>query len=303
MLPIAAFILALSTRTAAPPPRPPSSVVTKQVTGLTIQVDTAWAHPGGVLVATVRSRRGLGPASFALEGRRARLYPGRGGLRTLVPVPVTMHAGPATLGLEIRGRRGRRRIPVEVEIAPAAFTPRVQAIPESKRPLLERPERVRDSRVLLEALRTETPQAYARGPLVPPVPGEPYVTFGGLETYEGASFVPLLMDGIYGDHHRGVDYAVAVGTPVRAPGAGIVTLAQSLALTGQTLVVDHGHGVHSTFFHLSRLDVTVGQVVEAGALLGGSGDSGLTTTPHLHWGVYVHGVAVDPRALLALDLG
>jgi hypothetical protein len=255
-----------------------------------------------VLVATVAAKRGIGPASFALEGRRAPIYPGPGGLRTLVAIPVTMAPGPATLGLEIRGRRGKRRIAVEVEIGPQSFTPRILTIPEDRRPLLERPERVRDSRLVLEMVRTETPHAYAHGPLTPPVPGEPQISFGGLDTYEGAAFVPLLMDGSYGDQHRGVDYDVPVGTPVRAPGAGVVVLAQDLSLTGQTLIIDHGHGVHSVFFHLSRLDAVVGQAVETGAVIGASGDTGLAAMPHLHWGVYVHGVAVDPRALLALDL-
>jgi hypothetical protein len=280
----------------------PATEIVKQVPGLTIRVDTAWAHPGGVLVATVAARRGIGPASFALEGHRAPLYPGPGGLRTLVAVPVTMPAGPATLGLEIRGLRGKRRIAVEVEIDPQSFTPRVLTIPDERRPLLERAERVRDSRLVLEMVRTETPHAYAHGRLTPPVAGEPQVSFGGLDTYEGASFVPLLMDGIYGDHHRGVDYDVPEGTPVRAPGAGVVVLAQNLALTGETLIIDHGHGVHSVFFHLSRIDAAVGQAVDAGSVVAASGDTGLTSLPHLHWGVYLHGVAVDPRALLAVDL-
>src|SRR5437879_7064194 len=103
------LLLVAATTLVAAAPRP-ASEVQKQVPGLLIRVDTAWAHPGGVLVATVAARRGIGPASFALEGRRAPLYPGPGGLRTLVAVPVTMPAGEATLGLEIRGRRGKRRI-------------------------------------------------------------------------------------------------------------------------------------------------------------------------------------------------
>jgi Peptidase family M23 len=294
-------LVLISAAFLAAAPRPVSEV-SKQVPGLTIRVDTAWAHPGGVLVATVAARRAIGPASFVLEGRRAPLYPGPGGLRTLVAVPVTMPAGSATLGLEIRGRRGKRRIAVDVEIQPQSFTPRVLAIPDGKRALLSQPDRVRDSRLVLEAVRAETPLAHAHGRLMPPVAGEPQISFGGLDTYEGATFVPLLMDGIYGDHHRGVDYDVPAGTPVRAPGAGVVALAQGLTLTGQTLVIDHGHGIHSVFFHMSRIDAVVGQAVDAGAVVGASGDTGLAATPHLHWGTYVHGVAVDPRALLALDL-
>lgn len=295
--------LALISTALAAAPAPPADVATKQVSGLSIRADTAWAHPGGVIVATVRARRAMGPATFVLEGHRAPIYPGPGGLRALVAVPVDMHPGPATLGLEIRGRKGKRRIAVGVDIADATFNPRVLTIPDEKRALLERPERVRDSRLVLEMVRTETPHAYAHGPLVPPVGGEPQAGFGGLDTYDGAAFVPMLMDGIYGDQHRGLDYDLPIGTPVRAPGAAMVVLAQELALTGQTVILDHGRGVHSAFFHLSHIDAVVGQEIAAGASIGASGVSGLAVVPHLHWGTYLHGVAVDPHALLALDLG
>jgi hypothetical protein len=290
------------THTAAPTPTPLLEI-TKKVPGLVITLDMTAAHPGGVLIARVRATRALGPATFALEGRKNPVYYGPGGLRALVAVPLTMPPGPAILGLEILGRRGRRRVPIEVVIAPRAFTTRTHAIPMDRRALLERPERVRDSRLVLSAVRTESKSALAKGQLRPPVPVDPDVPFGGTETYEGAVFVPLLMDGIYGDHHRGIDYPVGIGTPVRAPGAGAVLLARPLALTGNTLAIDHGRGVVSVFFHLSRLDVAVGQKVDLGQIVGASGDSGLVNTPHLHWGVYLHGLAVDPRTLLAIDLG
>jgi murein DD-endopeptidase MepM/ murein hydrolase activator NlpD len=88
---------------------------------------------------------------------------------------------------------------------------------------------------------------------------------------------------------------VPVGTPVLAPAEGTVLLAERLALTGYTLALDHGHGVVSAFFHLNRIDATSGQRVARGTPLGLAGDTGIAWTPHLHWGVYVHGVAVDPR--------
>jgi hypothetical protein len=292
----------LSTAVAVPTAVSPPPV-TKEVKGLSISVDTAAAHPGGLVVATVRARKAIGPASFALEGRRAPVYPTRGGLRALIPVPLTMPPGPAVLGLEIRGRRGRRRIPIDIEIAPRTYPPpEVLAIPEAKRELLERPERVRDSRLLLSAVRTESLLPLMQGPLRPPLVGAPHRPFGGLLTYEGASFVPMLTDGLYGDHHRGVDYILPVGTLARAPGSGIVLLAQPLTFAGDTLVIDHGRGVVSAFFHLSRIDVAVGQPVEQGAVVAAGGDTGVAVGSHLHWGVYVHGVAVDPQVMEAIDL-
>jgi murein DD-endopeptidase MepM/ murein hydrolase activator NlpD len=277
--------------------------VTKDVKGLGIRVDMTYAEPGGVLVAFLRSAKAIGPASFALEGRRAPVYSGPGGLRALVPVPLTMVPGPAPLGLEIRSRRGRRRIALEVTIGPRSFVPRTHTIPEGKKALLAHPERTRDSRLVLGALREGTPVAHHRGRLLPPVAAAPESFFGALETYEGATFVPLLMDGVYGDHHRGLDYPVAIGTPVLAPAAGVVTLAQPLAFGGHTIILDHGRGVVSVFFHLSKLGVAVGERVEGRAVIGASGDSGLATLPHLHWAVYVHGVAVDPQIIQNIELG
>ena len=82
-----------------------------------------------------------------------------------------------------------------------------------------------------------------------------------------------------------------------APAAGTVLFAGPLALSGQTLVLDHGQGVISALFHLYRIDVRTGDRVESRATVGLSGETGLATSPQLQWRVYIHGVAVDPRAL------
>jgi len=71
----------------------------------------------------------------------------------------------------------------------------------------------------------------------------------------------------------------------------------NMTLTGKTLVLDHGQGVVSALFYLYRIDVREGDRVESRATVGLSGDTGLAATPQVQWRVYVHGVAVDPRAL------
>jgi murein DD-endopeptidase MepM/ murein hydrolase activator NlpD len=96
------------------------------------------------------------------------------------------------------------------------------------------------------------------------------------------------------DYHTGVDFAVPVGTPVRAPAPGKVVLAADRMLTGTTLVLEHAPGVYSVYFHLSRALVTVGRSVQAGDRLALSGASGLVTGPHLHWEIRAGGVPVDP---------
>ena len=99
------------------------------------------------------------------------------------------------------------------------------------------------------------------------------------------------------DYHTGIDFAVPVGTPVRAPAPGKVVLAADRMLTGTTLVLEHAPGVYSVYFHLSRALVTVGRTVLAGDRIALSGATGLVTGPHLHWEVRSGAFPVDPLDL------
>jgi murein DD-endopeptidase MepM/ murein hydrolase activator NlpD len=84
---------------------------------------------------------------------------------------------------------------------------------------------------------------------------------------------------------------------VQAPAAGRVALEGSQIVTGNTVVLDHGQGVFSVLFHLGRIDVREGDLVEGRAPIGLAGETGVAAAPHVHWAVYVHGVAVDPRVM------
>jgi murein DD-endopeptidase MepM/ murein hydrolase activator NlpD len=121
--------------------------------------------------------------------------------------------------------------------------------------------------------------------------------------------VPGPISGIYGSQrilngeprspHRGVDVAAPPGTPVGAMASGVVSLAQmDMYFTGNTVMVDHGHGLHSIYAHLSAIDVEVGQTVRAGTPVGAVGATGRVTGPHLHWGVYWYERAIDPQPLV-----
>jgi len=100
------------------------------------------------------------------------------------------------------------------------------------------------------------------------------------------------------DYHRGIDFAVPVGTPVAAAAPGVVALTGSRMLTGISIVLEHAPGVYSVYFHLSRSLVKKGQTVAAGTLIGLSGATGLATGPHLHWEIRIDGVSVDPADLV-----
>lgn len=100
-------------------------------------------------------------------------------------------------------------------------------------------------------------------------------------------------------YHSGVDLAAPLGTPVRCPANGIVRLVDlDMFLMGKTLMIDHGLGITSIFIHLDSISVKTGDLLRQGDIIARVGKTGRATGPHLHWGVSVGPVAVDPIRLL-----
>jgi murein DD-endopeptidase MepM/ murein hydrolase activator NlpD len=274
-------------------------LLVQHLSGLTVTVDTSQARPGGLLVVRLRAARPLGAVAATLDGWRAPFFTTPEGPRALLGIPATLTAGPAQLGIELRGRRGRRRIAVGIEVAQQRFANRATSLPAARIALLRAPGAVRDSRRLLAALRSASETAYWNGALRAPVDATPRSAFGAAERSESGLPVNQLIDGLYGEYHRGLDYDVPVGTVVQAPAAGVVVLASALAAAGQTVVIDHGHGLVSVICHLSRVDVAEGQKIEGRTPIGLSGDSGAVAAPQVHWGTYLSGIAVDPGVIMA----
>lgn len=122
-----------------------------------------------------------------------------------------------------------------------------------------------------------------------------------------------LISGVYGSQryyngkpgrpHFGLDIAAPKGTPVTAPASGVVVLAENdLFFSGGTVVVDHGHGINSSFLHMSKLDVKVGQVLKQGDKIGEVGATGRATGAHLDWRMNWFDQRVDPRLLMSTSV-
>ncbi len=274
--------------------------VVQRVPGITVTVETGDAHPGGLLVVRLRPVRPLGVTSVLLDGRRSQCFPQGGLWRGLVGIPLTATPGPARLGLEIRGRRGKRVITVGLTIAPHPYGRRPLSLAPDQIAAVSSIAALRDSRRVLAAIRTASETAYWQGPFVAPLTTPPRASFGLDEAGPEDWRTNERVDGIFGEQHRGLDYPTPPGVAVRAPAAGVVLLAGSLTIPGLTVVIDHGHGLLSLLGHLGRLDVVAGQLVQGGTPLGLTGATGLATEPHLHWAVYAGGVAIDPTILLHL---
>lgn len=136
-----------------------------------------------------------------------------------------------------------------------------------------------------------TPQWLWHEPFTQPI-GAAYATtspFGTRRSYNG---------GPYSSYHSGQDFGAPEGVPILAPGAGRVALAEPLDVRGNAILLDHGGGIYTGYWHLSELTVAEGDIVNQGDVLGLVGTTGLSTGAHLHWELRIYGIAVDPMQFL-----
>jgi murein DD-endopeptidase MepM/ murein hydrolase activator NlpD len=117
--------------------------------------------------------------------------------------------------------------------------------------------------------------------------------YGARRSYNGGPF---------STYHEGLDFSAYGGTPVYAPAAGTVVVAERLYVRGGAVIIDHGLGIYSGFYHLSEVVAEVGQKVETGQLLGNVGTTGFSSGNHLHWDLLVDGIWVSPAAWLEQDM-
>jgi len=161
----------------------------------------------------------------------------------------------------------------------------------------ERPDSALAARIEREAQRAlavgrashDTPRLWRRAFLRP---RESRVTsrFGSGRTFNGQVQA----------QHTGIDYAGAVGAPVRAANRGVVALVDTFHLAGRAIYIDHGAGVVTGYFHLSAALVAVGDTVSRGQRIGRVGATGRVTGPHLHWMARYGAVTVNPAGLLSV---
>lgn len=151
------------------------------------------------------------------------------------------------------------------------------------------PELIRVEQEKLDNLWSQvSPQTYWQGAFWYPVGLDSLrVTsnFGTRRNYNGSSELTF---------HAGTDFGGDIGKPIYAPAAGKVVLAEKLAVRGNAVLLDHGLGLFSGYWHQNQLIVSVGQEVRQGQLIGFIGDTGLATGSHLHWEMRLNGIAVEP---------
>src|SRR5262249_13796099 len=184
------------------------------------------------------------------------------------------------LGGHVIGRSGA--IPVQRLTLPSVM---VELDPETER----RAER--EAATLRALYATVTPERLWRGAFARPL----------AESGDGSGFGSRrIINGQPRMPHSGVDFGADRGTPVLAANRGRVALTGEFFFAGRLVVLDHGLGLYTLYFHLDHVDVDQGALVEQGERLGTVGATGRATGPHLHWGAQLASARIDPVRLLSL---
>jgi murein DD-endopeptidase MepM/ murein hydrolase activator NlpD len=300
----------------APPPGAPAPVLAVEENGLAAGDTTALALPptaeapfaigvwpaapfqGAVVVVDVAAP-GIHDARGKFAGQALRFYRlDRGTLRGIAPVLNDAPAGPAALALEVELGAGaaRRQVSREIPLGVAAVgferdelhvDPRfTQLSREAKRQIAA------DRRRLAALWKRGSPERpLFRENFLKPREDRTTAPYGTRRTFNGK----------VRSVHAGWDIGGEIGAPVRCANDGVVRLARDLYYSGGTLIVDHGAGIYSVYFHLSGFLVKEGQRVKRGEPCARVGQSGRVTGPHLHFGAKVGGNYVHPEALLRFD--
>ncbi len=181
-----------------------------------------------------------------------------------------------------------------LKVQPGAYTSEAILVGPDRMPLLD-PTLGQAETAMLTALWSQVgPERLWLGRWSLPVGAIVTSPFGGIRDYNSGQLLA---------RHTGMDLRGRIGDPVYAPAAGRVAMAEPLSVRGNVVWLDHGWGVYSGYFHLSRIDVIVGQGVEPGTYLGAIGNTGRSTAPHLHWEVRINGRASNPVQWLWRDVG
>jgi murein DD-endopeptidase MepM/ murein hydrolase activator NlpD len=210
----------------------------------------------------------------------------------LVAIPISTAPQKAAIELQWTDSRGRHRARVAVHIVAGNY--KKEALRVAPRHVAPSPQNLkRIKKEKKEIRRIYASSSNTRlwyGSFNRPLAGDITSTFG----------TQRLFNGRLQSYHRGTDFRAGTGTPVYASNFGIVRLAKNLFYSGNIVIVDHGKGIFTNYAHLSKIQVSEGRHVTRGEQIGLSGATGRVSGPHLHWGVKINGVYVDPLQFLSI---
>ena len=258
-----------------------------------VRLSASQPAQGELLIVEASPPAGAGNVIMVWKGREIPIKE-EGGGRFLGLVGVALLEPPGTAVLSVRGSQEGAffQVDARIEVRKRTFPVQELALPESMTQFDDATlERInREAKVLQDRFsRVFSPPAWSF-PFLPPV-----------EEYRPKGFgVRRLINGEPRSPHAGVDVDLPAGTPVVAISDGVVAFAGEQFFGGNSVVLDHGGGLFSIYYHLKDIAVSEGRKVARGQRIGAVGASGRATGPHLHFGVRAAGGRIDPSLLFSL---
>ena len=246
-----------------------------------VNAGSAW--PGGIAFLDLGPADG-DPPVVNFDGKRVLVMNHEGQWRAAVGVPLSAATGRASITFE-------SGITLAFDVVEHAYAEEHLQVARSYVALSEEDlaRYHRERKVIDAALNNWRDVPLAGVALESPVDGPRSSSFGKRRFFNNEPRNP----------HTGMDIAVPVGTPIRAPRAGVITETGDFYFNGNSVFIDHGQGFVTMYCHLSEIGVEKGQDVAAGDVIGLVGKTGRVTGAHLHFGTYLNGNAVDPALLIA----
>ncbi len=263
--------------------------------GVTVELVCRAFEPGEVIVVAIKDDPSVKDAWIRFLERR---YPmGKdetsSGLLAFVGLDLGLKQGSYEMEIFIDKALGEREyIKKQISILAKEFPLKKLWVDEKfVTPPPEFNERIRREGEILKVIYgITTEQWLGKGLFILPSSGEAMPNFGERRIFNNKPR----------SSHKGIDIKVPYGTPVKASNSGRVVLASDLYCAGKTVIIDHGMSVFTMYCHFSKIRVTRGKLVKKGEIIGEIGATGRVTGPHLHWGVKVSGISVDPFSILSL---
>lgn len=273
-----------------PAPLPANPAVQVSLTPETIR-------QGDVLLITVKTGPGIHRISGTLFDKTIRFYrkPGRDAYTALAGIDLDADPKRYNLSLSLEDKSGGIiKKDFEIQVASAEFRTQQLTLPKEKVDLDEETlKRVNLEKEEIDKIwDISTADHLWEGNFIKPVEGVIDDNFGFRRVINGEPRSP----------HTGIDIDAPEGAPVYAANQGRVVFTGDQFFSGKGLVIDHGLGLLTMYFHLSEILVTAGEDVKKGQIIARVGKTGRATGPHLHWGIRLNGARVNPASMLGLSL-
>ncbi len=245
--------------------------------------DAAW--PGGIALIDLGAATGATPV-VEYDGKRVLVMNDGGKWRAAIGVPLDASIGEATITLADGSS-------LTFDVQEHAYREQRLEVSKGYVSLSEEDlQRVGKERKIIDAALTNWRDVPVDGiSLNPPVEGARSSSFGLRRFFNDQPRSP----------HKGMDIAAPAGESILTPRHGVVTATGDFFFNGNTVIIDHGQGYVTMYCHLSEIGVAEGQPLAAGDSIGAVGATGRVTGPHLHFGTYLNGTAVDPALVLPDD--